>query len=161
MRCAAKRSASRCASGTFAAAARRAASPMRKPAISQSTRSNLRVYSSSAASPRARTSATMSATMRSTFWSLSRLRARNAANACSKSGAAASSRLGGTAELAKALDPVPDTVGLGLEGGPVDDEVRGDVGDVLDLDQAVLPERAARIDQVDDAMAEAERRRQL
>ncbi len=50
---------------------------------------------------------------------------------------------------------------LGLERGAIDDEARGDVGDVLDLDQAVLLERAARIDEVDDAMAEAKRRRQL
>ena len=88
MRWAAKASASRCAAGTLAAAALRSASVMRKPAASVSTWSNFLVYSTSAASPRARTSATMSAAILSTFSSVSRLRPRKAANSCSKPGAA-------------------------------------------------------------------------
>src|SRR6185503_15972523 len=102
----------------------------------------------------------MSATTRSTFSSASRLRPRNAAKSLSKPAAEASS-LSGTAHLAEAVDPAADPLRLGLERGAVDDEARGDVGDVLDLDQAVLAQRAAAVDQVDDAMAEAERRRQL
>src|SRR5262245_48304337 len=103
----------------------------------------------------------MSATTRSTFSSVSRLRPRNAENSASKPGAAASSLLGGMGELAEAVDPVADSLRLGLERSAIDDEARGDVGDVLDLDQAVLLQRAPRIDQVDDAMAEAQRGRQL
>src|SRR3954454_11478755 len=160
MRLAANASASRCAAGTFAAAARRSASPMRRPGASVSTRSNLRVYSTTAASPRTRTSAMMSATTRSTFSSASRLRPRNVAKSLSKPGAAASS-LSGTAHLTEAVDPAADPLRLGLERGAVDDEARGDVGDVLDLDQAVVTQRAAAVDKVDDAMAEPERGRQL
>ena len=47
MRWAANASASRCAAGTFAAAALRSASEMRRPAASVSTLSNFRVYSTS------------------------------------------------------------------------------------------------------------------
>src|SRR5258707_14817671 len=161
MRCAANASASRSGAGTVAAAVLRSASAMRSPAASVSTLSNFLVYSTSAASPRARTSATMSATTRSTFWSVSRLRPRKAENSFSKPGAEASSRLGGTGDLAEAVDPVTDPLRLRLERGAIDDEARGDVGDVLDLDQAVVLERAARIDQVDDAVAEPQRGRQL
>src|SRR5262245_22242504 len=161
MRCAAKASASRCVVGTLAAAALRSASLMRKPAASVSTLSNFFVYSTNAASPRARTSATISAAMRSTFSSVSRLRPRKAENSLSKPGAEASSLLGGTGNLAETVDPVADALRLRLERGSIDDEARGDVGDVLDLDQAVIAQRATRIDQVDDAMAEAERRCEL
>src|SRR4029079_2743451 len=96
----------------------------------------------------------------STFSSASRLRARNAAKSCSKPGAEASS-LSGTADLAEAVDPAADPLGLRLERGAIDDEARGHVGDVLDLDQAVLAQGAAAVDQVDDAMAEAQRGREL
>src|SRR6185437_7945821 len=164
MRRAANSSAARCAAGTFAAAARRSASETRRPAASVSTLSNFRVYSTSAASPRTRTSATMSAAMRSTFSSVSRLRARKAEKSLSKPGAAASSLVGpsgGTAHLAKAIDPVADALRLRLERGAIDDEARGDIRDVLDLDQAIVAQSAARIDQVDDAMAEAERGRKF
>ena len=67
----------------------------------------------------------------------------------------------GTTHLAEAVDPAADPLGLRLERGAVDDEARGDVGDVLDLDQPVVAQRAAAVDQVDDAVAEAERGRQL
>src|SRR6185503_6900448 len=60
-------------------------------------------------------------------------------------------------DLAEAVDPVADPLRLGLERGTVDDEARGYVGDVLDLDQAGVAQGAAAVDQVDDAMAEAER----
>src|SRR5476649_460548 len=102
----------------------------------------------------------MSAAILSTFSSVSRLRPRKAENSSSKPGAEASSLLGGTADLAEAIDPVADPLRLRLEGGAIDDEARGDVGDVLDLDQAVFLERTARIDEVDDAVAQAQRRRQ-
>ena len=90
---------------------------------------------------------------------MSRLRPRKVEKSFSKPGAAASSLLGGTGDLAEAVDPAADPLRLRLERGAIDDEARGDVGDVLDLDQAVLLERAAGIDDIDDAMAEAERRR--
>src|ERR1700730_18245692 len=131
MRWAAKARASRCAAGTLAAAALRSASVMRNPAASVSTLSNFRVYSTTAASPRGRTSATMSPAILSTFAWVSRLRPRKAENSCSKPGAEASSLSGGTADLAEAIDPVADPLPLRLEGGAVDDEARGDVGDVL------------------------------
>src|SRR5882757_1905592 len=160
MRAAAKASASRRAAGTFTAAALRSSSEIRKPAASLSTRSNLAVYSSSATSPRARTSATISDATRSTFSSVSRLRERKAAKSRSNPGAAASS-LSGTGDLAEPVDPVADALGPRLERGTVDDEARGDVGDMLDLDQAVFLQRAAAVDQVDDAVTEAEAGRQF
>ena len=94
MRRAANSSASRCAAGTLAAAFSRSAWAMRKPLASTSTLSNFFVYSSTAASPRERTSAMMSATMRSTFSSVSRLRPRKAENSPSNPGAEASSLSG-------------------------------------------------------------------
>src|SRR5918993_3718373 len=103
----------------------------------------------------------MSATTRSTFSSVSRLRPRKVEKSFSKPGAAASSLLGGTGDLAEAVDPATDPLRLRLQCGTIDDEARGDVGDVLDLDQAIFLQRPARVDQIDDAMAEAERRRQL
>ena len=45
--------------------------------------------------------------------------------------------------VAEPVDPAADLVGAGLEGGAVDDQARGDVGDMLDLDQPVRPERRA------------------
>jgi hypothetical protein len=36
-----------------------------------------------------------------------------------------------------------------LERGAVDDEARSDVGDVLDLDQPIVPQGPATVDQVD------------
>src|SRR5258708_6283922 len=133
MRFAAKTSASRCAAGTLAAAALRSESERRRPAASIPAQSNFLVYSTRAASPRARTSATISPATRSTFSSVSRLRPRKAENSFSKPGAEASSRLGGTGDLAEAGDPVTDPLRLRLERGAIADEARGDVGDVLDL----------------------------
>src|SRR4051794_28130498 len=98
----------------------------------------------------------MSATILSTFSSVSRLRARKAAKSLSKPGAEASS-LSGTTHLSEAIDPMADPLRSRLERGSVDDEARGDVGDVLDLDQPVFAQSPAAVDQVDDAMAEAER----
>src|SRR5262245_21463796 len=98
--------------------------------------------------------------MRSTFSSVSRLRPRKAENSFSKPGAEASS-LSGTGNLAEAVDPVADALRLRLERGAIDDEARGDVGDVLDLDQPVLLQRAAGIDEIDDAMTEPQRGREL
>src|SRR4051812_17973142 len=99
----------------------------------------------------------MSATTRSTFSSVSLLRPRKAEKSFSKPGAEASSLSGDTGDLAKAINPAADPFRLRLERRTIDDEARGDVGDVLDLDQAVFLERAPRIDQIDDAVAEAER----
>ena len=39
--------------------------------------------------------------------------------------------------LSEALDPRADLVGPGFQGGAIDDQARGDIGDVFDLDQAV------------------------
>src|SRR5471030_1022253 len=107
----------------------------------------------------------MSATMRSTFSSVSRLRPRKAENSFSNPGAEASSlsgpSLSGNRQLAEAIDPAADPLGLRLERRAVHDEARGDVGHMLDLDQAVFAQGASAVDEVDDAVAEAERWRQL
>src|SRR5208282_395248 len=74
--------------------------------------------------------------------------------------AAPAASLSGTGELLgrapEALDPGADFLRPRLERRAVDDEARGDVGDALDLDEAVRLERPASRDEVDDAPAEAE-----
>src|SRR3546814_10004293 len=44
---------------------------------------------------------------------------------------------------------------------PVDDQPARNIGDLLDLDEPVLLQRAARRDEIDDAPAEPQARRQL
>src|SRR5271169_1257338 len=102
------------------------------------------VYSMTARSPRFRTSARIAATTAFTSAADSRFMAMSFANPLSKPGFCASS-LSGTGKLlcggAETLDPSLDFLGPGLEGGTVDGEPRGDVGDALDLDEAIRLER--------------------
>src|SRR5581483_4431153 len=58
--------------------------------------------------------------------------------------------------VTKALDPAADLVGAGLQRRAVNDEAGADIGDVLDLDEAVGLERRAGLHEVDDVAAEAE-----
>src|SRR6185437_12404547 len=113
-----------------------------------------------AASPRASTSARMTATASSTAASVSRCAARSAAKSCAKPGSDVAS-LRGIGDLAEALDPAPDLLRARLQRGAVDDEAGGDVGDVLDLDEAVGAQGRAGLHEVDDIAAEPELRCQL
>src|SRR5580658_4499795 len=113
-----------------------------------------------AASPCARTAARISATAASTSSSTSRLAASRREKSAAKPGALASS-LSGIGRLAEALDPAGDFLGAGLERDAIDDEARGDVGDALDLDEAVGAQRRSRLDEVDDLAAQADARREL
>src|SRR5438876_1544366 len=70
--------------------------------------------------------------------------------------AVAAAPLAAIDRLAEALDPAADLAGEGLEGGAIDDQPRGYVGDVLDLDQVVGLQRGAGRHQVDDAAAQAQ-----
>src|SRR5690606_34871276 len=111
----------------------------------------------SAASPRRRTSAIMSATTTSTSTATSRLPLSSATKAASKPAAALSS-LSGIGRLAKALNPSAQLLGAGLEGGPVHDQAGSHLRNGFDLDQIIgLQGRAGR-DQVDDAPAQSQSR---
>src|SRR5579883_852667 len=123
-------------------------------------RSKRCVYWITAASPRAFTSARISATTASTSASASRLAASSAANLSAKSVAVVSS-LCGIGGLAETLDPIADLLRARLERGAVDDEARGDVGDMLDLDEPVGFQGRAGLDEIDDLPAQADARREL
>src|SRR5262249_20804185 len=69
--------------------------------------------------------------------------------------------LRGMRGLAEAVDPAMDLPRPCLERGAVDDEARGDIGDALDLDEAVRAQGLAGLHEIDDATAEAQHRRQL
>src|SRR5215472_5765367 len=125
-----------------------------------SARSSRFVNSISTASPRVRISVMMRATAASTSSAVSRLSARSAANSSAKPDARASS-LRGIGRLAEAIDPGADLLRPGLERGAIHDHARGDLGDPLDLHQAVRPQRGAGLYEIDDAPAEAELRRKL
>src|SRR5690242_18679958 len=160
MRAAAKRSASSAAAGHWASAAATSSGVTRSRAGVSATRSKRRVRSMTAASPRVRTSSMIAATAASTSASTSRFSATSVAKDAAKPGARLSS-LRGIGRLAEALDPAAHLLGARLQGGAVDDEARGDVGDVLDLDEAVRLQGAAGLHQIDDLPAEADARREL
>src|SRR5438132_852579 len=62
---------------------------------------------------------------------------------------------------AQPFDPEADLFRAGFQGRAVDDEARADIGDVLDLDEAVGPQRRPRLHQVDDMPAQPEERGKL
>src|SRR5258708_21534811 len=97
-------------------------------------RSRRLVHSITAASPRAFTSARITATTASTSASISRLAESSAAKSATKLLARVSS-LSGIGGLAEPLDPAGDLAGAGLEGGAVVHEARGDVRAAPDLDE--------------------------
>src|SRR5579863_1531575 len=113
-----------------------------------------------AASPRARTSAMIAATAASTSAWVSRLAFNSAWNCASNAGVRVSSS-SGIGRLAEFVDPVADLLRPGLERGAVHHQARGDIGNVLDLDEAIGAERGTGLHEIDDAPAEPERRRQL
>src|SRR5262245_9459803 len=146
MRCAAMRSAPTALSGAWRIACSMRSAGRRSPPAAKFRRSKRAVYSSSAASPRDFTSATMAPAAASTFSSAARLPATRRSKARAKSGAAALSLSGTGVRLhrrAELGDPVIDLDRPRLHRGAVDDQARGDVGDLLDFDEAVLLERAA------------------
>src|SRR5579875_287883 len=122
----------------------------RSVAAVSSNRSRRRVCSIKAASPLVRTSSTIAATAASTSAASSRFKSSSAAKSLAKPGNALAS-LSGTGRLAEALDPGIDLGVARLERDAVDDETGGHVGDVLDLHKAVLAQRLAGRDQIDDA----------
>src|SRR5579875_977840 len=117
-----------------------------------------------ARSPRLRTSARIAATAAFTSAAASRLAPRRRAKARSNPGRRASS-LSGMGEIlggrAEALDPAPHLLRPRLESGPVDDEAGRHFGNALELDEPVVAERPSGRDEIDDAAAEPEPRRQL
>src|SRR5215469_1892262 len=129
------------------------------PAV-RSSLSRRRVCSMTAASPRALTSSRIAPAASSTSAASSRFRSSSAAKSFAKLRAALSS-LSGTGGLAETLDPRIDLGVARLERNAVDDEARRHVGDVLDLDQAVLAQGLAGGDEIDDAPRQAHRRREL
>src|SRR6516225_8575002 len=66
-----------------------------------------------------------------------------------------------TNRVAKALDPTADLFRSGLQRRSVDDQPRADLGDLLDLDQAVRLQRATGLNKIDDVAAEAKERGEL
>src|SRR5437763_6442882 len=133
------------------------------------SRSNLLVYSSTAASPRAFTSARIVATADSIASSVSDSKASSVVSCFWKSGAVESSlrtvmfmlltlKPGGAFER---LDDRLQALALELERGLVDHQARRDVHDLLDFDQVVGAQRAAGRDHVHDRIRQADQRRQL
>src|SRR6218665_217738 len=108
------------------------------------------VYSSTAASPRAFTSARISATRVSMAASVSADQCRTRWNSASKSAAVVLSWrslrlmmvLGGNGG-SEGIDQATQRLALELQGRLVDDQARGDVHDELDLDQVVGLQRVA------------------
>src|SRR5690606_5469089 len=84
----------------------------------------------------------------------------SARNASAKPGARVSS-LSAIDRLPEALDPAADLLGSGLQRGTIDDQPGTDVGDMLDHDQTVGLERAAGLDQIDDAARQSKSRGQF
>ena len=149
-RSAAKRSASSAAGLHCFAAASISAAGTRIVAGVRSSRSRRLVCSITAASPRAAHVGRGSPPPRRRHRPRSRAWRRGTRRKPPRNPGAPLSSLSGIGRLAEALDPAVDLLGAGLERGAVDDEARGDVGDVLDLDQAVGLQGAAGLHQIDD-----------
>src|SRR5579883_2805054 len=160
MRAAARLSALSISGAHLALAAAISAGDTRSLAAVRSSLSSRRVCSMTAASPRALTSSRIAPTVASTSAASSRFRSSSAAKSFAKLRAALSS-LSGTGGLAETLDPRIDLGVAGLERDAVDDEARGHVGDVLDLDQAVLAQSLAGGDEIDDTPRQPHRRREF
>src|SRR4051794_29721976 len=117
--------------------------------LAASSRSNRRVYSSTAASPRACTSARMSVTTCSIAASASADQCRRALNSASKVAEPVDRRAGAAFRfMARALsrgrdgrlecvDDAADRFALELERSLVDDQPCADVHDAFDLDQLI------------------------
>src|SRR4051812_17460254 len=105
----------------------------------------------------------MSRTTCPTSSAVSRLSSSRAANSAAKPGLPVLSRrgMGGAAGAGQPVDPARDLVGPGLQRRAIDTQARADLGDALDLDEAVGLQGGAGRDEVDDALAQAERRGEL
>src|SRR5579872_4817214 len=114
----------------------------------------------SASSPRALTSLRMAAAASSTDASASRRPSRRAANSDAKVGFPAVS-LRGMDGLAETVDEGAHRLGERFERGAIDDEARGDVGDVLDLDETVRFQGTAGLDEIDNLAAKTDARSKL
>src|SRR6476661_4328292 len=128
------------------------------------TRSNSAVYSSTAASPRTRTSVTMLATEASIASSSARSRAVSFASADANPGSNVSRRrISGIARyrLGDRVEDRLNDIALELERGRIDDQPRADRPDLLDDDQIVGLQRLAGADQVDDQIGQPHQRREL
>src|SRR5207248_1362914 len=62
---------------------------------------------------------------------------------------------------AEPFDPAPDFFRPGFQRRAIDDQTRGDFGDVLDFDEAVRCQGRTGLHQIDDVAAQAELWRQL
>src|SRR3546814_14325980 len=115
------------------------------------------VNSISAASPRRRTASTIPATAAWTSSAISRLPSRNRPKAASKPLSPASS-LSGIGDLPDAVDPPTDLARAGLQRRPVDDQPARNIGELRDLAEPALLQRAARRHGIADAPRSEERR---
>src|SRR6267378_7708532 len=127
-------------------------------------RSNRSVYSSSAASPLARTPARIAATSSSTFWSKVVSNAVSALRRASKSGSVVERRaISGMRShgLRELVEQRLNVVAPQLERRLVDDKAGTDRPDLLDRAQAVGAQRIAAGDQIDDRVGQTHERREL
>src|SRR5512134_4042459 len=164
MRAAAVASASRTAGSSPASARSRSAAGISSAAtLAAATRSKRCVYSSTAASPRARTSATIAATARSTESSWDASRAVSTASRASKPGARVESRamsgMGGGCGL-EGLDERLEALALQFERRLVDDQAARNRHDLLDRAQRVRAQRVAGGDEIHDRVGEPGERRE-
>src|SRR5260221_6111777 len=122
------------------------------------------VYSSTAASPLARTPARIAATSSSTFWSNIVSNAVGALRRASKSGSVVESRAISnmlSRGLRELVEQGLNVVAPELEGRLVDDEAGADRPDLLDRAQAVGAQRIAAGDQINDRVGQTHERREL
>src|SRR5882762_5650461 len=127
-------------------------------------RSKRSVYSSTAASPLALTSARIAATSSSTFWSNVVSNAVSALRRASKSRSVVERRaISGILSrcLRELVEERLDGVALELERRLVDDEAGADRSDLLDSAQAIGAQRIAAGNQIDDRVGETYERREF
>src|ERR1700704_5371538 len=184
MRSAAATSASRCSASRASNAPSNAAGPSSSAATEGALmRSNKAVYSSTAASPRARTSTMILATDVSIASSWAVLTAVSRASAAAKSAADESRRrisvtasgaagYSGGAESVRGAWCAPrasgegvehrlDAVALELERRRIDDQARADRHDFFHRDQTIGLERLAAADEIDDGIGKPDQWREL
>src|SRR5438552_10076506 len=170
MRAAAVPSASRSAAGiAFSAALTSSGFNSSEATRDALSRSKSAVYSSTAVSPRARTSAMIADTEVSIASSCAVSKAMSRASAKSKSEALESNlRTAGVLAIRALLHGTGDrfdqrlhAVTLELQRGRVDDQARADRCDVFDGDEIICLERIAAAHQIDDRFSEPHQRRKL
>src|SRR6185437_13304461 len=163
MRAAASSSAPRTSRGSSSSARRAAASGTSSSATEAGLqRSKRAVYSSSAPSPRSRTSSRIAAVARSTPPSCAPSNASRRSSSRSKPAASEERRRGSTtARPREGIDERRERLALELERGRVHDQPAGNGEDLLDRREPVRLERAARVHQVHDRVGEADQRREL